>query len=191
MAFDGTFIYILGGGTASNCYDLQDIPAFDIKNKRWEFIKTLPDPSFPSPGGYPYARKCHSCIQYKAVDNVVHVVIAGGYDDIFHFDDIWCLNLKTYQWLRLKTAKLPQPLFFHDAAASDDGCMFIFGGIMLEENNVKRRVNDIYKMWMKIPKLSAICWEAVLHYYPNIKNNNTEKLLEMGIPKNFVVALNS
>lgn len=145
----------------------------------------------PSPEGYPSARKCHSCIQYKTEDDTVHAVIAGGYDDIFYFDDIWCLNLKTYRWLRIKTTKIPKPLFFHDAATSYDGSMYIFGGIMLEDNNVKRRINDVYKIWMKIPKLSAICWEAVLHYYPSMKYNDSEKLLEIGIPKNFVAALNS
>lgn len=191
IACDGDHIYILGGGTSSDSYDLQDVPAFDLKNKHWKIIKTLPDESVVASEAYPRARKCHSCIQYTTMDNVTHVVVAGGYDDILHFADIWTLNLKTYRWSLMKTAKLPQPLFFHDAATSGDGCMYIFGGIMLENNNMKRRVNDIYKMWMKIPKLSAICWEAVLHYYPNIKDYDTEKLLEMGIPKSFVIALNS
>lgn len=193
IAFDGNLIYVLGGGTAMESYELIEVPAFDIKNKCWKFIKTLPDESqYESiPAGYPSARKCHSCIQYKNVNNDVHVVIAGGYDDNVHYDDIWCLNLTTHRWRLVTTAKLPKPLFFHDAATSGDGCMYIFGGIMFEENNVHKRVNDIYKIWMKIPSLSAICWEAVLHYYPNVKNFEKDKLLEAGIPKSFVSALHS
>lgn len=96
IAYDDHYIYVLGGGTSEVAYDLENLPAFDLKKSKWITIKTKPDPD--AKFGYPQPRKCHSCIQYDT-PNGIHVIIAGGYigDDRF-FDDVWRLNLRTYQW---------------------------------------------------------------------------------------------
>ncbi|CAD7014793.1 unnamed protein product [Ceratitis capitata] len=192
VVYDGHYIYVLGGGTSTLVYDLQRIPAFNLKMKRWDYFATLPDRSsqenatFSGQGaGYPKPRKCFSCVQHTKYNGEVEAFITGGLQgDQVYFSDIWRLNFTTKQWTLIQTAQLPKPLYFHAAAHSQNGCMYIFGGI---EYDIKhsRRCNDLYKMWMTIPKLSEICWEAVLHYTPNLKMTSYTQLLKMGIPLSF------
>jgi len=115
------------------------------------------------------------------------VIIAGGYfEDQKFFDDIWKLNLRTYQWQLFQATSLPRALYFHDAATSGNGKMYIFGGISVgEQPGTSVRINDIYKIWTAIPKLSEICWEALVHYHPDIPKYERHQLLEAGIPSKF------
>lgn len=204
IAYDENFIYVLGGGTSEVAYDLEIIPAFDLKENKWTQIKTKPDPLLPE-SGYPEPRKCHSCIQYDT-ENGVEVVIAGGYyDDQRFFSDIWKLNLKTFQWTLFQSTELPYRLYFHDAATSGNGLMYIFGGIKmntLNSNNsnnnnnndnhsnsnasTSTRTNDIHRMWVTIPKLSEMCWDALLYYNPSIPKLERSQLLQAGIPPRYV-----
>lgn len=189
LAFDGRLIYVLGGGTATESYDMVEIPAFDLNNITWKYVKTLPDERI-SPAAYPGPRKCHTCTQYKTDDDDIHVIITGGNDMNKYYDDIWRLSLRTKRWTLLQRATLPKPLYFHDATTSGDHCLYIFGGIKHDGEN-HTRINDVYKVWTNIPKLTAICWEAVTHYYPNIKYTKSETLLETGIPAKYVQALHA
>lgn len=183
IAFDGDKIYIIGGGTSDSAFSLASIPTYHLKRNKWTYTVTKPDPNLPPPG-VPSARKCHSCVQYPT-DSGTEVVVAGGYDGRIYYADIWKLNLSTFQWRLMQKSVLPHPLFFHDAAASNAGCMFIFGGIKLHSNN-NVRTNIVFKMWTTIPKLSEISWEAILHYCPNLAGISKSNLLEMGIPLKFV-----
>lgn len=187
VAHDDNYIYVFGGGTSDTAYPLEEIPAFCLRTSEWQFIKTKPDPTVKAPG-YPAARKCHSCIQY-ATDVGIEVVVAGGYcDDRNYFNDIWKLNLRTFEWRLFTTARFPYPLYFHDAATSGNGLMYVFGGIevLANNNDDKVRTNEIYKMWMTVPKLSEMCWEAILHYEPQLPSYSKQSLLRKGIPKSFV-----
>lgn len=49
-----------------------------------------------------------------------------------------------------------------------------------------QRTNAVHSAWLTIPKLSEICWQALNHYYPYLKNSSSDKLLHMGIPLKFV-----
>uniref|UniRef100_U5ETG6 Putative scruin like at the midline n=1 Tax=Corethrella appendiculata TaxID=1370023 RepID=U5ETG6_9DIPT len=178
LAYYNKCIYIFGGGTSDSAFALDRIPTFDLNGCVWMYTKTKPDPNFPQ-AGYPKARKCHSCVQYEH-----EVVIAGGYDGRHYFRDIWKFNLKTLQWRFMQKAILTYPIFFHDATVDHDGCMYIFGGIKYNQSNI--RTDVLYKMWITIPKLSAICWDALLNYYPKISKCPREMLLENGIPLKFV-----
>lgn len=189
---DDTYIYVLGGGNAETAYSLEHIPVFSFELQQWTVLHSKPDPSLPPPG-YPQSRKCHSCVQYET-DNGIEVVIAGGFfEDLEFFDDIWKLNLSTLQWSLFKTATLPHPLYFHDAATSGNGLMHIFGGVEVKgldsdpENEVyeSERTNEVYSMWTTIPKLSEISWQAVLHYNPILPTYSLDQLLEMGISLKF------
>ncbi|XP_053685473.1 kelch domain-containing protein 10 homolog [Sabethes cyaneus] len=183
IAYDNGKIYVIGGGTSDTAFSLASIPTFDLKKNIWTYTVTKPDPKLPAPG-VPSARKCHSCVQYKT-DNGTEIVIAGGYDGRLYYGDIWKLNLSSFEWRLMQKSSLPYPLFFHGAAASSSGCMYIFGGIKLSvTNNV--RTNVIYKMWATIPKLSEICWEAIVHYSPSLTKTSKQKLLQIGIPAKFV-----
>jgi hypothetical protein len=57
----------------------------------------------------------------------------------------------------------------------------IFGGITANA----LRTNNLYKMWVNIPKLSVMAWEAILHYRPYISRASKEFLLEKGVPLHF------
>ncbi|XP_058834378.1 kelch domain-containing protein 10 homolog [Topomyia yanbarensis] len=183
IAFDNGKIYVIGGGTSDSAFSLASIPTYDIKQNVWTYTATKPDPKLPLPG-VPSARKCHSCVQYKT-ENGTEVVIAGGYDGRLYYGDIWKLNLNNLEWRLMQKSVLPYPLFFHDAASNNEGCMYIFGGIKFSFNN-NVRTNVIYKMWTTIPKLSEISWEAVLHYWPSLPKQSKGALLAVGIPAKFV-----
>lgn len=174
----------MGGGTSTIAYDLETLPAFHMQLNKWVQINTKPDTIAPAPG-FPESRKCHSCIQYKTDNGDIEVVIAGGYyEDLKFYNDIWKLNLTTCRWQLFRTAVLPFPLYFHDAATSGNGLMYVFGGIEVREHT-NTRTNEIYKMWVTIPKLSEISWEALLAYHPKLPSYPVDTLREIGIPKQF------
>lgn len=182
IAIDDKFIYIFGGGTAETVFDLQTLPAFDLINRKWCKIETLPDPV----AGFPPKRKCHSLVQYK-IEEVQRgedtiVIISGGLNHDGAIKDIWQLSLKNLRWMKFKQTNLQTSLFFHDACITKDGQMYIFGGITT--NTI--RSNKLFKMWVTIPKLSAICWEAIMYYYPKVYTKSREELLERGVPIHFV-----
>lgn len=181
IAHDSNHIYILGGGTREHTFDLEMMPTFDISLNKWTTIKTKPDPNAKDTAGYPEPRKFHSCVQQCTPDGI-EVIIAGGFQsDRIQFDDIWKLNLRTYQWTRYAQTKLPKKLHFHDAAIAKNGCMYIFGGIF----GGMSRNNHLHKMWLKIPKLSDMCWEALQHYHPTLSKANPSTLLQSGIPHTY------
>lgn len=62
--------------------------------------------------------------------------------------------------------------------------MYIFGGVTHIKNNT--RTNRIFKIWLTVPKLKEICWEAMLHYRKDIRQRSRSYLLEAGIPNEFV-----
>lgn len=135
--------------------------------------------------GYPKPRKCHSLVQHTTTDvdgtEETCVYIAGGNASGVPLNDIWKLSLKTYRWMLFKQTNLQSSLFFHDACITPDGAMYIFGGI----STLSTRTNNLLKMWVTIPKLSAIAWEALVHYYPRISQASKGFLLEKGVPLEF------
>ena len=48
------------------------------------------------------------------------------------------------------------------------------------------RTDSMLSVWLIIPKLTEICWEAVNHYYPNLQNYTPNELLQIGIPLKYV-----
>lgn len=187
IANDDKYIFILGGGTSTMAYDLDELPAFSLELHKWEHIRTEPDPLAPVPG-YPGSRKCHSCVQYTTDCGDVEVIITGGYyEDMQFFNDIWKLNLRTLRWQLFQTARLPYPVYFHDAATSGNGLMYVFGGIEVRDTDMltATRTNEMYKIWVTLPKLSEICWEAMLRYHPTLPAWGRDRICEMGVPQKF------
>lgn len=180
IAITDKLIYIFGGGTADRVFELKEIPAFDIENRQWLSLSTIPDPKeeFPKP------RKCHSLVQqtYKNSDDLeeTDVYIVGGNNSEASLSDIWKLSLRTLQWTKYRQA-FKHTIFFHDSCITSDGCLYTFGGITTNG----QRTNSLYKIWVKIPKLSAIAWESLLHYYPNIARAPKNYMLEKGVPQNY------
>jgi len=182
ICIDERYIYILGGGTADQVFDLKTLPVYDLINRKWDKILTHPDPD----DGYPRPRKCHSLVQHTTKGDVddaeeTSVYIAGGNNQAGPLNDVWRLSLTTRRWTRFKATGLRTTLYFHDACITSDGCMYIFGGITTNTS----RTNNLYKMWVRVPKLSAIAWEALLHYYPFINRASKQFMLERGVPLRF------
>lgn len=85
VVYDGHHIYVLGGGTSHSVYDLQKIPAFNLKTNRWDYFETLPDrtllttsSSTNQEAGFPKPRKCFSCVQHTKSDGDIEAFITGG-----------------------------------------------------------------------------------------------------------------
>lgn len=133
--------------------------------------------------GMPQPRKCHGAVQVDAQDDI-HVFISGGFDGEFVFDDLWRLELSTMQWTFIDYCVFPRPLYFHSASVSPAGKMSVFGGIYGGED--MERSSDIYSIWVCVPRLSEMCWEALLHYNPLISMCPRDKLIDIGLPKRFV-----
>ncbi|XP_035234268.1 kelch domain-containing protein 10-like [Stegodyphus dumicola] len=113
----------------------------------------------------------------------LEVFICGGQDGGGIFSDVWKINLKTLQWEKLNT-NLPTPVYFHSAAISQAGQLFVFGGVnSILENS---RTNELFSMWVKIPSLAEMCWEAILYYIPHIAWLKKENLFEAGVPVHFL-----
>lgn len=163
-------LFVFGGGTASDSFGFDEVPVFNLEFRKWRIEATS--------GRCPTARRCHGCVQLGD-----DVYVCGGHDGGKIFPDVWRINLNTLKWERLKCS-LPTPVYFHSAALSPLGQMFIFGGVTDIEANT--RTNALYSVWLKVPPLVEMCWQAVLHYIPRIANLSKHQLLEEGVPQKFL-----
>lgn len=172
---------------------MQHLNVFDLETKEWEKVQTIGDPNCEDVvenQGYPAPRRCHGSVQVPEDETQgPEVIISGGFDGMRIFSDIWKLNLHTLQWTNLKE-KLVTPLYFHSTSVSPCGKMFIFGGICEifndDEDFFTVRTNEIFSIWVKIPKLSEICWDAMLFYNSELGSHDKSKLLNSGVPIQFV-----
>ncbi|XP_012216265.1 kelch domain-containing protein 10 homolog [Linepithema humile] len=195
LAFDGKMIYVLGGGTSTEAFGFSEIPAFDLKTNSWRTLTTHGDKFYRNDivneTMVPAPRRCHGSVQYTdEKSGVTSVVISGGYNGDWVYSDVWRLDLGTLQWTLLRECILPNPVYFHSAALTPEGRMYIFGGIV-KINEKMHRTNAVYSAWLTIPKLSDICWQALNCYYPSLKDSSPDKLLHIGIPSKFVRTLDS
>lgn len=176
-------LYIIGGGTGEWAFELMEIPVFDLQTRTWSMLTPKADDT-QGVAVAPLPRKCHSAVQIDTPTGV-QVFVAGGSDGNSVFEDIWKLNLSEMQWYKMHKTVLPNPLYFHSSTVTSQGCMYVFGGIEPKEDAASRN-NILYKVWLCIPKLSEICWEAMLHLYPTLDSMPRARLLDMGIPVHLV-----
>jgi len=179
-------LYVLGGGTSFSADRFEELPTFDLKEKRWFYTRTKPDAFATidnSDDGYPEARRCHGTVQ---VGNQAFVV--GGYDGDDVFGDAWMLNLERMQWKRLKL-ELPLPVYFHAVTVSKEGKLIMFGGVDSIEQNT--RTNKVFTAWLTVPNLKSLAWEAVCHYTPHIAELSQSALLAEGVPSGCLETLSS
>ncbi|XP_072418968.1 kelch domain-containing protein 10 isoform X4 [Chiloscyllium punctatum] len=177
IAHDGQRIYILGGGTSWTTYPLDKIHAYNLETNTWEEIQTKPQDRT----GFPAARRCHSCVQ------IGHdVYVCGGYNGEVILGDLWKLNLQTFQWTRLP-AEMPEPAYFHCAAVTPAGCMYVHGGVVNIHEN--KRTDSLYKIWLVVPSLFELCWERLLKSLPHLTQFSTTQLLNLGLTQGLVERL--
>ncbi|XP_015909567.2 kelch domain-containing protein 10 [Parasteatoda tepidariorum] len=169
IAIEDNKLFVFGGGTAAESFELSRLPVFNLDTNTWFQIATT--------GDCPEPRRCHSCVQIKS-----DVYICGGLDAVHNYSCLYKINLKTLVWEKLKIS-LPYPLYFHAAASSESNQLFIFGGVNGHEN---QRTNDMFSLFLNIPSLETIAWQAVLHYAPYLALTEKQKLFELGIPISFL-----
>lgn len=136
--------------------------------------------------GIPPARRCHGAVQLDG-EMGTQIFITGGYNGLDVFDDLWKLELTTFQWTRIDICRLPRPTYFHSTAATPEGKLYVFGGIYVSDG--VKRSNDVFTTWLCIPKLGEMCWEALLKYNPGILAMKTDELIDVGLPRKFVERL--
>lgn len=175
-------LFVFGGGTVAESFHFRKLPCFDLRTHTWHRVPTQCDPDVRdrnSPRGFPAPRRCHSLVH---LDD--DVFIYGGYNGEEIFTDVWKLNLNSMQWKRI-ILRVPMPTYFHSAALTPSGCMYVYGGVNHIRENV--RTAHICKMWLKIPQLKEICWEAILFYWPKMPYTHSRfALLEAGVPSSFL-----
>jgi N-acetylneuraminic acid mutarotase len=135
---------------------------------------------------YPERRKFHSCI---LVDD--HIYVFGGmYSDLETFKPVenclWRLNLNEIKWEKLNI-KMPVLTYFHAACVNLNGQIFLHGGVKATDDySSQSRINHLYTIMVKVPKLSEICWTKLIANYPNLLNFNQKKLVDIGLPTCFI-----
>lgn len=184
----GDKLYIIGGGTGEWAYELMEIPMYDLETKTWTLLTPKADESTRDTT-MPLPRKCHSAVQINT-PNGAQVFVAGGSDGQSVFEDIWRLTLSDLQWTLMQNTVLPHPLYFHSSAVTSYGCMYVFGGIE-PKDDASSRNNILYKVWLCIPSLSEICWDALLNFHPNLEQIDKRNLLNIGIPIHLVNRLHT
>jgi len=115
----GSKFFIFGGQVGSEFLD--DIWAFDLNSLKseptWEQYDPVPDSPKPA------RRTGHVCVTYGDC-----IVIFGGTDGQYHYNDTWMFDVPTRQWTELPCiGYIPAPREGHTAALVDD-VMYIFGG---------------------------------------------------------------
>jgi len=170
-------LYVLGGGTSFSANRFEDLPTFDVLERKWYYTKTKPDPTATienSDDGYPEARRCHGTVQFGDKAWVI-----GGYDGEDVYGDTWRLDLDQMQWYRLRIL-LPLPVYFHAVSVTSEGQLVMFGGVDSLENNT--RTNRVFTAWLTVPSLKAMAWDAVTHYQRDLASLPLSKLQAEGIP---------
>ncbi|CAL8111185.1 unnamed protein product [Orchesella dallaii] len=191
VAFDGKNIYVFGGGTATSAFGLKIVPIFNLETRKWKKVSTKGYSAGNLAGGqggdsingidalkeFPLRRKCFSSVQMGD-----DVYICGGCNNQTVYQDIWRFNIPKRQWHFLPI-QMPTPLSFHAASLTSEGCMYVFGGVTSIKRGV--RTNQVFKIWLKIPKLKEMCWDVLLRYNKNLKTLKREALMDIGIPYDF------
>lgn len=167
----------MGGGTSWTSYPLDKIHAYNLETNSWEEILTKPHDKI----GYPAPRRCHSCVQIRN-----DVFICGGYNGELILADLWKINLQTFQWSKLPTV-MPEPAYFHCAAVTPAGCMYIHGGVVNIHEN--KRTGSLFKIWLAVPSLLELCWESLLKAFPHLMSLPTMQLLNLGLTQELIERL--
>ncbi|KAG0703625.1 hypothetical protein DFH29DRAFT_998279 [Suillus ampliporus] len=114
----GTKFFVFGGQVDSEFLD--DLWSFDLDTLRtqpaWELCQ-------PLGAVRPAQRTGHTCVTYQD-----RIIVFGGTDGQYHYNDIWSYDTNTRTWTELQcTGFIPSPQEGHATAVVDD-VIYIFGG---------------------------------------------------------------
>ncbi|XP_057331203.1 kelch domain-containing protein 10 homolog [Microplitis mediator] len=187
IVYDNNMIYMFGG-TVLEPLAFVEIPAFDLEERCWKKVNTYGDENHIQ--HYPAPRESFGITSYTDPDSgEINVIISGGQDVNNRFNDIWKLNLTTLKWTCLERfgAVLPHYVSNNSMAVSPAGQLFTFGGFIFSDDMEQGTcLSTLHSTWLRIPKLTDICWEAVFHYYPNLASMTEGELKSLGFPLQFL-----
>ncbi|KAG8041767.1 hypothetical protein G9C98_007071 [Cotesia typhae] len=186
----GSYLYTIGNNHNLSVYRV------DPETAIWEKLSPENGNDFPGTTGDPNNDKPFPDVRTNfgnssyvdLLTKDVSVIISGGNMNHTIYNDIWQLNLRTLQWTCLNKFgfTLPQPVCEHDALITFKGKMYIFGGRIKNTNDRLIEINTLYSSWLRIPRLTDICWDAVNHYYKDLNTKTDEELFNLGLPVNIV-----
>ncbi|KAG7158053.1 Kelch domain-containing protein 10-like 2 [Homarus americanus] len=161
------------------------LPVLSLDTGKWEMVKTHPDPLV---NAYPSPRRCHAAVQK---DTELYVI--GGTDGSEVQSDVWKLDLIYLTWTKVNL-QLPKPLYFHDAALTKSGYLYVYGG--LSSIGSTDRSSTVYRARLDTPPLLEAAWESFTHC-PALKTTpsasstapTARDLLAAGVPRNLVIRL--
>jgi Galactose oxidase, central domain len=154
-------------------YGFKTVPVINVDTGCWVIRQCHGD----AVHGYPLPRRCHSCVQLGH-----EAFICGGYNGTQIFNDLWVINLSTMKWTCLP-ATIPDPVYFHSAAVTDNGLMLVHGGVVQIDT---RRSSKVYAIWLKVPPLKELCWQSILASVADIDQISSHQLLDIGVPPDLV-----
>ncbi|KAF8640758.1 hypothetical protein AX17_000408 [Amanita inopinata Kibby_2008] len=118
VAMAGSKFFVFGGQADGTFFN--DLWAFDLNSLRSRATWELHEPSMPEK---PSQRTGHICVTY---DN--HIIIFGGTDGQYHYNDTWSYDIQSRKWTELQCIGfIPLAREGHAAAVVDD-VIYIFGG---------------------------------------------------------------
>uniref|UniRef100_H2Z7M1 Kelch domain-containing protein 10 n=1 Tax=Ciona savignyi TaxID=51511 RepID=H2Z7M1_CIOSA len=170
-------IFVLGGGTSHRVYRMTHVHVYCTRSNKWSAELTKWDKITKK---FPWSRRCHSCVQHHD-----KAFICGGYDGVAVHTDLWQLHLPHLQWSKI--AVLPEPLYFHSAAITTEGCMLVFGGTT--EIRSMKRTDSCYRIWLAVPSLQTLCWHTLIETRPHLLSMTKQQLLTLGISEHFIKKL--
>ncbi|KAF7320266.1 Cell polarity protein [Mycena kentingensis (nom. inval.)] len=114
----GSKFFVFGGQVDGEF--LCDLWSFDLNSLRtkatWELVE-------PASSDKPAQRTGHICVTYEN-----KILVFGGTDGQYHYNDTWAFDLTTRKWSELQCIGfIPSPREGHAAALVDD-VIYIFGG---------------------------------------------------------------
>jgi hypothetical protein len=115
----GSKLFVFGGQVDGKL--LNDMWALDLNslqsNPVWESYEPAPGDKMPPPR-----------IGHVLVSTGDRIILFGGSDGRYHYDDTWLFDISARKWTELEcTGHIPSPRRGHAAALVDD-VMYVFGG---------------------------------------------------------------
>ncbi|KAI8980785.1 hypothetical protein BD414DRAFT_420720 [Trametes punicea] len=119
VAMVGSKFYVFGGQVDGEF--LNDLWSFDLNSLKTKATWELVEPAEGSPR--PPKRTSHICVTYGE-----KIILFGGTDCQYHYNDTWAFNTTTNTWTELNCIGfIPSPREGHSAAMVDD-VIYVFGG---------------------------------------------------------------
>ncbi|XP_008548865.1 kelch domain-containing protein 10 homolog [Microplitis demolitor] len=170
------------------------IPAFDLISRKWKKFDTYGDkrhkPRFPKK-----ERDAYAVAQYDdPATGDTSVIISGGEKDYYVYNDVWKLNLRSFQWTCLEKSGtiLPIPVDYHSMCTTSEGRLFLCGGFLDQNSRCGETCTScstaVYSVWITVPKLEYLAWKTLERHFPSLAALSRKQIKSLGIPWKFFLS---